>query len=52
MKLAIRASKADAVKLQLLSLFEFKELNIRAAPTVIGLFNNSDLPDRIQMGHT
>ncbi len=34
MKLAVRASKIDAVKLQLLSLLELEEVNIIAAPTM------------------
>ena len=33
MKLAVRVSKVDAVKLQLQSLFELQEVNIIAAPT-------------------
>ena len=36
MKLAVRASKIDAVKLQLLSSLELKEVNIVAAPTNYG----------------
>ena len=33
MKLAVRASKIDAVKLQLLSLLEIEEVNIAVAPS-------------------
>ena len=33
MKLAVRASKIDAVKLQLLSLLELEEVNVVAAPS-------------------
>ena len=36
MKLAVRASKIDAVKLQLLSLLELEEVNIVAAPSNYG----------------
>ena len=36
MKLAVRDSKINAVKLQLLSLFELEEVNIVAAPTNYG----------------
>ena len=36
MKLAVRASKIDAVKLQLLSLLELEEVNIIAGPTKYG----------------
>ena len=36
MKLAVRASKVDAVKLQLLSVLELEEVNIVASPTNYG----------------
>ena len=36
MNLAVKASKADAVKLQLLSLLELEEVNIVASPTNYG----------------
>ena len=36
MKLAVRASKVDAVKLQLLSTLALREVNIVAAPTKYG----------------
>jgi hypothetical protein len=36
MKLAVRASKIDAVKLQLLSLLKLEEVNIIASPTKYG----------------